>query len=139
MIVMLSSLEDFTLASFAAVARGDARVQPSESACGRIDARRASSTRHIDSISTPLIYNLTGKSDVAILDAQGRRVLRVQSEGTSSSGALANSAQASPRRMLAFRRKAMLERGSLAGEGAARGRRHKVPRPAARPRSARCD
>src|SRR5271168_3773900 len=75
MIVMLNSFEDFTLTSFAAVSRGGARVQLSESACARIDAQRAAFMRHIDAIPTPWIYNVTGKSDGTTLNAQERRAL----------------------------------------------------------------
>ena len=75
MIVMLNSLEDFTLASFAAVSRGGARTQLTEAACARIDARRAAFIRLIDTVPTPWIYNVTGKSDGTTLNAQERRAL----------------------------------------------------------------
>jgi histidine ammonia-lyase len=75
MIVMLNSLEDFTLTSFAAVSRGGARVQLNESACTRIDAQRAAFIRHIDTIPTPWIYNVTGKSDGTTLNARERGAL----------------------------------------------------------------
>jgi histidine ammonia-lyase len=75
MIVMLSSLEDFTLTSFAAISRGGARVQLSESACARISDRRTAFIRFIDAVPTPWIYNVTGRSDGTTLNAQDRRAL----------------------------------------------------------------
>jgi histidine ammonia-lyase len=75
MIVMLNSLEDFTLASFAAVSRGGAGVQLSEAACARSSERRAAFIRLIDAVPTPWIYNVTGKSDGTTLNAQERRAL----------------------------------------------------------------
>jgi histidine ammonia-lyase len=75
MIVMLSSLEDFTLTSFAAISRGGARVQLSESTCACMDARRAAFIRFIDAVPTPWIYNVTGSSDGTTLNAQERRAL----------------------------------------------------------------
>ncbi len=75
MIVMLNSLEDFTLASFAAVSRGGASAQLSEAASARIDARRTAFIQLVDAVPTPWIYNVTGKSDGTTLNAQERRTL----------------------------------------------------------------
>jgi histidine ammonia-lyase len=75
MIVMLNSLEDFTLPSFAAISRGGSSARLSEAASARIDARRTAFIQLIDAVPTPWIYNVTGKSDGTTLNAQERRTL----------------------------------------------------------------
>jgi histidine ammonia-lyase len=75
MIITLNSLEDFTLANFAAISRAGASARIGETAASRIRERRAAFMRMIDSVPAPWIYNVTGGPDGTILDAQGRRAL----------------------------------------------------------------
>jgi histidine ammonia-lyase len=75
MIVTLNSLEDFTLASFAAISRDGASARISDTALARIRERRTAFVRLIDTVPTPWIYNVTGKSDGTTLDAHERRAL----------------------------------------------------------------
>jgi histidine ammonia-lyase len=75
MVITLDSLNDFTLANFAAVSRADATVCITDGASARIRDRRAAFIRFIDAKPTPWIYNVTGGPHGTTLDTQERRVL----------------------------------------------------------------
>ena len=77
-VVTLDSLNDFTVANFAAVSRSGASIGVSDQACRRIQERRAAFIRLIGAEPTPWIYNVTGNVTTGrdvMLTAQERLAL----------------------------------------------------------------